>query len=206
MKRFLAVILFTVLAAAAPALAAQPSEEGAAGAETAHHGEGGDPELPWKVANFAVLAGGLGYLIYKHAGGFFRSRTAEIRRGLEEAARLKADAEARYAEMEQRLAQLGSQIETLRTQAREESRAEAERVRQETAREIAKAQAQSSQDIESAAKTARNELRAYAASLAVGLAERKIREQLTPGSDDILIHAMLNDINGHGGAPSVRAS
>jgi F-type H+-transporting ATPase subunit b len=204
LKRFLAVISFTVLAAAAPALAAQPSEEGASGA--AHHSEGGDPELPWKVANFVVLAGGLGYLIYKKAGGFFLSRTAEIRQGLEDAARLKAEAEARYAAMEQRLAQLGAQVESLRAQAGQESKAEAERVRQETEREIAKVQAQSSQDIESAAKTARNELRAYAASLAVSLAERKIREQLTPDSDNTLLHAMLNDFDGRGGAPSVRAS
>jgi F-type H+-transporting ATPase subunit b len=206
LKRFLAVVSFTVLAAAAPALAAQPSHAGAAGAEAAHHSEGGDPDLPWKIANFAVLVGGLGYLIYKKAGGFFVSRTAHIRQGLEESARLKAEAETRYAAMEQRLAQLGAQIETLRAQAGQESRAEAERVRTETEREIAKVQAQSTQDIESAAKTARHELRSYAAGLAVSLAERKIREQLTPDSEKTLLHAMLNDFKGREGAASPRVS
>jgi len=203
LKRFFAVISFVVLAAAIPALAArQPAE----GGEGAHHSEGGDPDLPWKIVNFVVLAGGLGYLIYKNAGKFFDSRTVEIRRGLEESARLKAKAEARYNEVDQMLAQIGGEIETLRKQAGEESRAEAEHVRAETEREMAKLQAQALQEIESAGKVARNQLRASAADLAVALAERKIREQLTPDSDNMLLHAMLNNLDGRSGASPVRPS
>jgi F-type H+-transporting ATPase subunit b len=174
-----------------------------AAAEAAH--EGGS-ELPWQVANFVVLAGGLGYLIYKHAGKFFSNRTADIRQGIEEAAKVKAGAEARYADMEKRLSRLGAEIESLRAEATRETQAEGERMREETAREIANIQAQSAQEIESAGKAARHQLRAYAAGLAVSLAERKIREQLTPDADKTLLNAMLKDLEGRSGAPDVRAS
>ena len=73
-----------------------------------HGAEGGQPameassnELLWKWANFAILVGALGYLVYKNAGAFFGSRTEAIRKGMEEADRLRQDAEARVAQMEE---------------------------------------------------------------------------------------------------------
>ncbi len=180
----------------------------AASAMAAEHGGTGESgnEILWKVANFAVLAGALGYFISKKAGAFFASRTAEIRRGIEEAWRLRKDAEARYAEIEQRLANIGADIDNLRKQAGEESAAEGERVRAETGRDMKKIQAQAEQEIAAAAKAARQELRAYAAGLAIELAERKIREQLTPDSDNALVDAMLHDLDHRANAPAARPS
>ncbi len=202
MKRLLAVLCFSVLLVTAPAAAAYRAEETAG-----HHGEeGGDPLLPWKIANFVLLAGGLGYLIYRKAGGFYTARDAQVRGGLEESARLKREAEARYAEVDQRLANIGAEIEALRGAAQRESAAEGDRIRAGIARDIAKIQAQANQDIESAAKAARYELRGYAAELAVGLAERKIRERLTPDSDNALLQAMLKDLDRQAAGQNQRAS
>ena len=174
----------------------------------AGHGGAGDSgnEILWKVANFAVLAGALGYFISKKASGFFASRTADIRRGIEEAWRLRKDAEARYAEIEQRLANIGAEIDGVRKQAGEESAAEGERVRAETGRDMKKIQVQAEQEITAAAKAARQELRAYAAGLAIELAEKKIREQLTPDSDNVLVEAMLHDLDQRANAPAARPS
>jgi F-type H+-transporting ATPase subunit b len=160
------------------------------------HGGGHGPANldAWKWANFALLVGLLGYLIYKKGGAFFAGRTASIRKDLDESARIKAEAEARYAEVEGRLARLDAEVASLRGQAQSESKAEGERVRQQTGRDMAKIRAQAEQDIATAAKAARQDLRAYAAELAVSLAEQKIRARLTPEADAALVAGVARDL------------
>jgi len=161
---------------------------------------------PWKVANFALLAGALGYVIYKKGGPFFAARTESIRRGLEDAARASREAQERYAEVERRLTNLGAEIEKLKTQAREESGAEGERMRAESERAFQKIREQTEQEIAAAAKAARQELRVYAAELAVSLAEKRIRERLTPYSESALLGATLRDLDRRAGSPAERTS
>jgi F-type H+-transporting ATPase subunit b len=148
---------------------------GAAAALAAQHGEsahgGTDNTTLWKLLNFGMLALALGFFIYKKAGGFFAARSAEIQKGLVEAAKVKEDAEIRYADMERRLKTIGTEVEALRKQAREESAAESTRAKAETERELKKIQAQAEQEIAAAAKSARQELRAYSAELAIGQGE-----------------------------------
>lgn len=195
MKRILSVVSIALLLAMSAA------------AESAHQSEAGaDSELLWKVANFVLLAGLIGYFIKKKAGGFFASRTEEIRRGLEESARLSKDAGARYAEMEQRLANIGVEIDGLRTQARQEFDAERERVRTEIERDLKNVQAQAEQEISAAVKVAGKELRAYAAGVAVDLAARKVRERLTPDAENALVIGMLKDLEQRPGAQAERVS
>ena len=172
------------------AVSARAPEEGKGG----HEAEGSSSELMWKIVNFAVLAGVIGYFIGKNAGPFFRSRTDEIRRGLDDAARQKKDAEAAYAATAERLANIGTEIENLRNQGRQEANAEGERVRAEIERAAARIRTQAEQEIEAAAKLGRRELRKHAAELAVELAKQRIRERLTPEADDALVAAMLQDL------------
>ncbi len=184
MKRVLTLTLAALLFAAA-----LPAAEEAKGAE-------GEPDslLIWKIVNFALLAGALGYFIYKKGGPFFVARTESIRRGLDNAARATKEAQARYAEAEERLTNLAAEVEKLRTQARAESAAEGERMRAETERALLKIRQQSEQDIAAIAKAARQELRVYAAELAISLAERRIQERMTPDSEGALLGAMLKDL------------
>jgi F0F1-type ATP synthase membrane subunit b/b' len=192
--RRIPTLIFAALLVAAALPAAEKAEEGA------------DRLLPWKAANFALLAGALGYIAYKKGGAFFAARSEAIRRGLDEAARASREAEARYAEMERRLANLGEEVEKLKAQASEEAGAEGERVRAETGRAIQKAGDQAAQDIAAAAKAARQELRAYGAEMAVSLAEKRIRERLTPDSDGALVATMLKDLERRPGSTAARAS
>jgi len=168
--------------------------------------EGESSNLPWKVANFVLLAAGLGYVIYKKGGPFFAARTEAVRRDLESAARANREAQERYAAVERRLANLGVEIEALKTQAKAESGAEGERLRAESERAFQKIRLQLEQDIASAAKAARQELRVHAADLAVGLAERRIRERLTPDSEKALLGAMLEDLDNRSNGQAARVS
>ena len=151
-------------------------------------------ELLWKWANFAILVGALGYFVYKNAGAFFRSRTEAIRKGIEEADQLRREAEARVAQMEERLKHLEAEIEALRTEARQEMAAENDRLRREAEDGFKKIREQAEQEIASAAKAARHEVRAHAAELAVGLAASKIRGMLTPQIDEVLVVSFLDGI------------
>jgi F-type H+-transporting ATPase subunit b len=152
-------------------------------------------QIYWKWANFIILAGVLGYFIYKKAGAFFLSRTAAIRQGIEEADRLRRAAEERAAEIERRMNNLQAEIDSLRNTAREEMAAENERLRRETEESLQKIRKQAEQEIASAAKAARHEVRAHAAELALGLAAGKIRDRLSPAADDLLITSFLDELD-----------
>ena len=198
MKRLGGLILLAGLAAWAPAAGA--TAEPAAQSQAAEHekspGEGKTGDLTgWKWANFVVLAGGLGYLIGKNAGPFFAARSQQIRKDMVEAGGQRKEADARVADVERRLAGLGSEIAALRADAQREAQAETSRMAQQTTLEIAKIRAQAEQEIASADKAARTELKRYAAQLAVGLAERKIRGRMTPAAQDALVEGFVRDLD-----------
>ena len=112
-------------------------EHEAKAAEHAHEEEG-DPRIMLKWANFAILAVIFGWGLAKALPPFFKSRSEEIAKDIAEARKLKADAEAKAAQIEQRMAQLGTEIETLRARAKQEMQVEADRIKRETENFLAK--------------------------------------------------------------------
>ena len=181
--------------------AAPKKAEGHAAEAEAHggkdeaHGAGQDVIL-WKLANFAILAAGLGFLIVKQAGPYFATRSIEIQKGIVESQKLRADAEARAAAMDAKLASLGVEVEAMRKSARDEAAQEGQRIRQETERELAKIQTHAEQEISSALKAAQAELKSYSAQLAVNLARQKVRERMTPADQDALVQGFVADLGG----------
>ncbi len=149
------------------------------------------PNIIWGWANFLILAGGLGYLIKKNAGPYFAQRSLDIRKGMAEADAARAASDAKVAEVNARLATLQTEIETLRRNAQQEAEAGAERIRQEATAEMAKVQTHLAEEIASATKSARLELRRYSAQLALGLAEQRITSRLTPDTQDRLVRQFV---------------
>jgi len=184
-------ILFFGLICTAPAQEHAPAGE-------ARHGESGEKDMTgWKWANFAILVAALGYLAVKQGGPYFASRSIEIRKGIEDAQKMRADADARAAAMEARLANIGMEVEALRKSARDEAAQEGDRIRQETQRELAKIQTNADHEIASALKTAQIELKRYSAQLAIQLAGAKVRERMTAVDQDALVRRFVDDL----GAP-----
>lgn len=183
--------------AASEAHGAASEAHGSGGGEAAHTSEG-DPFIMWKWINFGMLAIGLGYLISKNLPPFFAARNEEIRKGIEEAAQLKKEADARAADMEKRMARLGAEIEDLRAHGKAEMAAEGDRIRKETEGQLAKVQAGAEAEIESAAKYARHELKVFSAKLALDLAEQRIRNRTTAGSESVLVDKFIHDLERKG--------
>lgn len=159
--------------------------------------EGGglpEPSAGWKWANFVLLMVGLGYLVAKTLPPLFKSRTEEIQKGIAEARAIKQDADKRAAEVDARTATLGADIERFRVEAKAEMQQEGERIRQETAAQIARLENQAQQEIEISGKIARRELKSYAAKLSLDLAEQRVRERLTPKTEQELVDAFIHDL------------
>jgi len=181
MRRVLRVVVLTCVLAAA--VLAQE-----------HEGGGEENLTVWKWANFVVLAGALGYLLGKNAPAAFAARSLSIRKDIIEAEEARKDAEARAAEVEKRLANLEVEIAALRQEAHDEAHAETNRLEQHTAAEIAKIQIHAEQEIASAGKLARIELKRYAADLAIELAEKKVRARMTPATQDSMVRSFVRDL------------
>jgi F-type H+-transporting ATPase subunit b len=185
--------IFVLAAGLAFTLCALPQEPKSAPA-TQKEGEQGDPWIWWKWANFAILAGGLGYLASKHAPAFFTQRSREIEASLLEAAKAKQDADARAASIEKRLAGLDREIESLRQSAHAETVAEGERLRKEAERHLQRIRQQAGQEIELMISAARAELRKYTALLALELAEQRIHSRMTKDVQEELVDGFLQDL------------
>jgi F-type H+-transporting ATPase subunit b len=184
-------LLFT---AALPAAFAQ-EEPARKEAEKSGEGEPGGGMIIWKWANFAVLAGALGYLAAKNAGPYFAARSRQIRKDMIEADELRKQAEARAAEVDRRLASLEAEIARLRTDSQHETQAEADRLSKYALAEIAKVQAHAQQEIAAAGKAARLDLKRYSAHLAVSLAEQKIRARMGGTTQDILVQNFVRQLS-----------
>ena len=186
--------------------AAGTAEQGSEHARSAvQHGEGEAEhampnEIWWKFANFVILVGGLGYLLAKNAGPFFRARTASIQQGITEAAQVKAEAEARAKEIETRVTHLSADVHTMKQQSREEMAAENARLQAETERQLAKIHSQAQAEIASAAKLASAELQAFSAQLALELAETQIQARMNPELQHALADAFVQDLRSKPGA------
>ena len=162
--------------------------------------EGKEAESPltevFKWVNFAIVAGGIGWVLTKKAPPFFAQRAREIASGIDRAARLKADADRKRAEAETRLRNLSQEIDALRGAAESESQVEAARLREATLEEAAKVDRAAQAELQAAARAARMELKALAAHLALGRAESLVSAQMTPAAEEGMFQAFVQGLPG----------
>jgi F-type H+-transporting ATPase subunit b len=148
------------------------------------------------VLNFAVIAGLIFWAGRKYLPSAFRARTAAIQKAMQEAQKASEDARGKLAEIESRLMKLDVEIGTIRDAAEKEAGAEEARI-QSAAQEDARKMVESAQqEIAAAAKTARRELTAYAADLAVGLAQKQIR--VDAATDQALVRRFAGELGTSG--------
>lgn len=180
MKHYLPHFMLTLMLSATPALAAE-------------HGAGGDLTM-WKWVNFGILAAGLGFLAIKFAGPAFQARGQAIRKELDLARKVKSDSEAKVAEIERKLGNLSSEIDSVRRESREMITRESEKVSRETAQMLERANAQTEQEIVSLTNAARKDIKAEAARFALQLAEQRVAQGLTPETQSSLVSAFADDL------------
>ena len=163
-------------------------EGGAAGADTAQE--------VFKWINFAIWAGALFWLCVKKAPRFFRERAEAIGSAISKAGGAKAAADAELREAETKLRNLEKEVAELRAFAEREAAAEVERVRAATRLDMEKIAVAAKAEIEAAERTARLELKALAANLAVEGAEELLTKQLTAETQAGLLSSFVESLGG----------
>lgn len=191
--RLCSVLLLLAVLWAAPLF---PALAAAAQAPEEHAQAGATSELVFKWINFFLLFGGGAYFLR----GLLKRKFAELRQGIQNeianARQQREQSRARLAEIERRLAALGQEVEAMQQEAAENAAAERQRIRKAAQREAERLLATTNAEIDSASRAARLELRAYAAHLAVTLAEQRIQQQLTPAVHAALFAASLSELPG----------
>lgn len=150
------------------------------------------------LLNFAVIVGVIFWVGRKYLPGAFSARTSAIQKAMQEAQKASDEARRKLAEIESRLMKLDVEIGMMRDAAEKEAGAEEARI-QAAAQEDARKMVESAQqEIASAAKTARRELTAYAADLAVGLAQKQIH--VDAATDQALVRKFAGELGASEGS------
>lgn len=142
--------------------------------------------------NFVLLAGLVLYYLAKALPKAFASRQKKIDQQLVEARAATEEAHERLQVVEARLGRLDQQIEELRKRAEEEGAADEQRIRQSIEEERKKVVAAAEQEIAVAASSAQNDLRRFAAELAMERASGQL--QLTEQQDRTLVHSFAANL------------
>ena len=173
---------------------AASDEHGAAGAE-----EHGVLETVFHWVNFLLIGAGVWYLGKKFAVPMFAERTRDIQESMQTSARAMAEASQRLAGIEGKLQRLDEEIQDIRETARRDAAAEQARMEELARAEGGKIAAAAEQEIATAAKAARRELQRYSAELAVGLAEKRIRETISLDAEKRILRSFVSDLGDGGG-------
>ena len=158
--------------------AAGRGPEETAAAEHEEKSEGHKHELLYKVINFVLLVGGLGYVLRKPLANFFVERSASIRKSLDEGRKALEASQAQLQAVEDKLRRFEEEMASFRGAALDEMKAEREHLRRTTATEIEKMMDSLRVQMEVATKQARLELRLYGAQQAVEMARQMIGQRL----------------------------
>jgi F0F1-type ATP synthase membrane subunit b/b' len=181
-----------------------PAADGHA-AQGADHGgaAGGEHESVWavpaRIFNFALLVGGLIYLLRSPLAEHLAARRQQIRGGLESARETSAKATAHLAELDRRLQELPAELEALRKKGVEEIAAEEQRIQAKAEAERVRLIDDLQRDVDVRVRVARKQLAEHAADLAVGLAAERVRQTITDGEQTRLIDrytSQVKDIHG----------
>lgn len=160
-----------------------------------------------RIANFAILVGALYYFLKGPIVGYLNSQYTQVRQDLVTASDMRAEATAQLAEIEQRLQRLPGELEALRRQGAEDVAAEQARIKQAAAAERERLLETTRREIDMRLRLAQRELTEHAAALAIDVAERRIRQTITPDDQLRLVDRYTAQLSAAGAArPSASGS
>ncbi len=169
--------LVPMAASAQEHAAAVPAEQGA---EHTEGHDGGILPVVARLFNFALLAGALAYFLKTPVATYLAARSTQIREDLVTAADMRSAATAELAAIEAKLAALPAELAALKARGAEDVAAERARIAAAAAAERERLVEQTRREIDLRLRVARRDLTEHAATLAVRIAEARIRRAMTP--------------------------
>jgi F-type H+-transporting ATPase subunit b len=148
----------------------------------------------WRCLNFAILFGALAYVVSKPVRNALTARREGVEKALADAETAKSEAEARFAEYDEKLSRAAAEIAEITAGIRREGELERDRILA-NAREMAdKIQREAERAAENEIVRARTELRREAARLAIGLAEELLKKNFTGEDHDRLVNEYMQKV------------
>jgi F-type H+-transporting ATPase subunit b len=187
-RRRLACISGALVAAflvAIPALAQESAEPNPADSSAG---------LIFRWLNFALVFGGIAYLLAKHGGAFFGANAKAIAASIHEGTAAKEEAERQLREVDAKIARLDQEVAELREAARRDSAAEAARLNASGLAEMEKIHQAARAELGASERAARQELRALAASMAVERAGALLNARMDKNIRAKLFNAFLGEL------------
>ncbi|MGQ9800077.1 MAG: F0F1 ATP synthase subunit B family protein [Candidatus Saccharicenans sp.] len=133
-----------------------------------------------QVLNFVVLFGGLAFLLRKPLNDYLKGKAEQVAANLRQSEALKVESLQKLKQSQARLDNLEAEIGALREEAEKEASREKQMIRQEAEKEAQRLKRLAQEEIDALFRASLRELKAYAIDLSVALAEKRIREKLTP--------------------------
>lgn len=133
----------------------------------------------YRVINFVILFGGIGYVLSKPVKRFLKERSNAVKQAIEEAKKAKMDAEAKARFYEEKLANLDAEITALKEQFKKEAEEEKSRIVREVEEQIAKAKERMEKSLEQERLKMREDVMKETVSLALTIAEEIIKRNVT---------------------------
>ena len=148
------------------------------------------------VANFVFLALFFWMLLKSKLPKMFRDRTTSIQKALNEAKAASSEASRRLGDIEARLSKLDVEVSDIRTSAERDAAVEEERIRAAAEEDARKVVDSAEAEIAAIARSARHDLKSFAASLAVDIASHKIK--VDNDTDQALVRQFVSHLGKDG--------
>lgn len=156
---------------------------GAAYAAGDAHGGGPSPftkDFLFRIINFVILFGGLGYLLAKPLKNFLKTRKETIENAIMEARRAKEDAEKKAVYYEEKMASLDSEVTAMIEEFKREAEEERKRIVKDSADQLEKMRERMLKSLEQEKIRIRQEVTLEAAEMAVRIAGELLQKNFTP--------------------------
>ncbi len=190
-NRFIATLLIFAVTTLAPLAAAASGGEAESG--------WGWVETAGRWFNLAVLFGGIFYFARGPVGRYFQQRREGIQAQIREAVAARKAAEEKLAAIEARMRGLDRELEEIRLEAERQAELERVKIAEQAGQEAEKIVAAARREIEGLSLSVSKDLKAYAAQLAVELAEKKIRGEMTDQAEKRVMESFFSSLAARAG-------
>jgi F-type H+-transporting ATPase subunit b len=152
----------------------------------------------YRWINFLIFVGAVVWFFagYKKVRAYFPKRQKAIVDAIAESAHAREEAERQERAAEQKMASLDREVADLRARAKQESAAEAQRIRALAQEEAKRIEQAAQMEIRAAERAAQAELKLIAARIAIERAEGLLRDQINSQAESNLFRGFVAALQG----------
>ncbi len=149
-------------------------------------------DFAWRIVNFIILLYILYKLMWKKMKSFFAGRREGIQASLEEAEVVKADAEKKFKEYDEKIKKAEEEIQGISAMIKAQGEEEKKSIIADAERASVKMKEDAKARMEQELKKAKNELRLEASELAVQMAEDILKKKVTKEDHEGMVREYLD--------------